>query len=319
MPNRTKLSAIAIPLVAALTGACGDDPKGPGGDRVELPGPDFYPEGVAVARDGSTYVASILTGAIVKIPAGETAAAAFVAAGATGTSTVGLYAADDLLWLCVGTYGSDAPPAIAALDYETGAEVVRHHFPLQTDGRTGGLCNEITEDGAGNLYVTDSFGARILRVTAADVRTPDRLAVWAQGEALAGGTGFGANGIAFDGDGAILAVTTQTGVLTRIPINADGTAGALAAVALPRPLVGPDGLRLVEPGVVVVVEQYAGSLTRIDLAGSPVALTALRTGLLEPTSLDLVDGAAWVSEGQLSHIFDMTAPELPFNIVRVPL
>ena len=192
----------------------------------------------------------------------------FVAAGALAASAVGLYASEDLLWLCVGTYGTDVLPSIAGLDFETGAEVVRHRFPLQADGTTTGLCNEITEDDDGALYVTDSFGARILRVAAADVRTPDRLAVWAQAEPLSGGTSFGANGVTFDGEGAILAVNTNAGTLVRVPINDDGSAGAITPVTLPRALAGPDGLRM---------------------------------------------------EGQLSHIFDGTAPELPFTVVRVPL
>jgi sugar lactone lactonase YvrE len=323
-PNHLAPAAIAIPLIAALAGGAGcggGDPPGPSGDVVELPGADFYPEGVAIAGDGSTYVASILTGAIVEIERGEATATAFVAAGAIAASSVGLLASDtdDLLWLCVGTYGTTALPSIAAIDRDTGAERVRHHFPPQTDGSTTGLCNELAEDDAGNLYVTDSFGARILRVAAADRRTPDRLAVWAAGAALAPAPmGFGANGIAFDrAGGAILAVNTSTGALIRVAINPDGSAGAPAPVALPRPLVGPDGLRVVEPGVAVVVEQYAGALTRIDLDAAPIALTTLRDGLRDPTSLDVAGDTAWVSEGQLSHIFDMTAPELPFTVVRV--
>jgi hypothetical protein len=45
----------------------------------------------------------------------------------------------------------------------------------------------------------------------------------------------------------------------------------------------------------------------------------LKEGLRDPTSLDLIDGSAWVSEGQLRHLFDMAAPGLPFEVVRVPL
>ena len=314
--------AFAIPLIAA---ACGGATPGPSGDRVELPGSTFYPEGVAIARDGKTYVASILTGAVVEIDRGKATPTELVAAGAIGTSAVGLLASadgdpDDLLWQCVGTYGTDTLPSVAGIDRATGTEVVRHTFPPQADGSTAGLCNEVTEDAAGNLYVTDSFGARVLRIVAADRRNPDHIAVWAAGPELAPAPmGFGANGIAFDGAGAILVDNTSTGALIQIAINADGSAGPLAPLALTRALVGPDGLRLVEPGVAVVVEQYAGALTRIDLAAQPIAATTLRDGLRDPTSLDVADGNAWVSEGQLSHIFDMTAPALPFTVVRVPL
>jgi sugar lactone lactonase YvrE len=322
MRNTSRLPAIAIPLI--FTAACGGgDPPGPSGDRVELPGPTFYPEGVAIASDGTTYVASILTGAIVEIDRDTATANAFVAANTIAASSVGLFASDrdDLLWLCVGTYGTDTLPSVVAIDRATGAERVRHAFPLQADGTTAGLCNEITEDDDGNLYATDSFGSRVLRIAAADRANPTALAVWAAGAELAPAPmGFGANGIAFDGEDAILTVNTSTGALVRIPINGDGTAGALATVALPRPLAGPDGLRLVEPGTAVVVEQYAGALTRIDLDAQPAAtLAPLRDGLRDPTSLDVAGRSAWVSEGQLSHIFDGTAPELPFTVVRVAL
>jgi hypothetical protein len=67
----------------------------------------------------------------------------------------------------------------------------------------------------------------------------------------------------------------------------------------------------------IAVEQGTGAVSRIDLATGAVDI--LTEGLREPTSLDLIDGAAWVAEGQLRHLFDMTPPALPFEVVRVPL
>jgi hypothetical protein len=61
----------------------------------------------------------------------------------------------------------------------------------------------------------------------------------------------------------------------------------------------------------------SGSASRIDLATGSIDI--LEDGLRDPTSLDLIEGAAWVAEGQLRHLFDMTAPGLPFEVVRVPL
>lgn len=315
--------AIAIPLSIAAAACGGGDPAGPSGDVVELPGPMFYPEGVAIAHDGKTYVASILTGSIVEVDRGAATPTELVAAGAIGSSAVGLYTSpdgdpDDLLWECVGTYGTDTLPSVAGIDRATGAEVVRHTFPAQADGSTAGLCNEITADAAGNLYVTDSFGARVLRIPAADRRSPEHIAVWAAGPELAPApNSFGANGIAYDGTGAVIVANTSTGALVKIAINADGSAGPLAPITLPRALVGPDGVRRVGATTFVVVEQYAGTLDKLDLAAQPITLTTLRDGLRDPSSLDVADGNAWVSEGQLSHVFDMTQPELPFTVVRV--
>ena len=81
--------------------------------------------------------------------------------------------------------------------------------------------------------------------------------------------------------------------------------------------MGPDGLRIERAGRAIVVEQGAGAVSRIDLTTG--AIDILKDGLRDPTSLDLIDGTAWVSEGQLSHLFDMTAPGLPFEVVRVQL
>jgi hypothetical protein len=79
----------------------------------------------------------------------------------------------------------------------------------------------------------------------------------------------------------------------------------------------PDGIRMERPGQAIVVEQGAGAVSRVDL--STGAIDILKDGLRDPTSLDLIDGAVWVSEGQLSHLFDMTQPGLPFLVVRISL
>jgi sugar lactone lactonase YvrE len=182
--------------VLALTTACTDDaaPHGPDAPQVELPGNSFYPEGVAFDADGTMFVASIATGSLVKVDPGATTATQLVAPGTLGGSLVGITMSrkHDLLWLCLGTYGTDAPPAVIGVRPGEGTEVVRHTFPNQTDGRTGGLCNEITEDEQGNVYASDSFGARILRIPAAQRTTASSAAVWAQGPEL-GATSFGVN------------------------------------------------------------------------------------------------------------------------------
>jgi hypothetical protein len=58
-------------------------------------------------------------------------------------------------------------------------------------------------------------------------------------------------------------------------------------------------------------------VSTFDLATGKI--TPRREGLRTPTSLDVIEDFAWVSEGQLSHIFDNTQPDLPFYVVRVSL
>src|SRR5262249_53386086 len=161
---RNLLASILLPCTLPLAlAACADDPRGPAGPLVQLPGDMFYPEGVAFDRAGRMFVASIPTGQILRVDDGGAAPRDPVAPRAPGTSAVGMWMSrtDDLLWICDGTYGTDRPPAVIGIDPDTGAERVRHHFPAHPDGRTGGLCNEVTEDAAGNVYASDSFGARI--------------------------------------------------------------------------------------------------------------------------------------------------------------
>ncbi len=124
---------------------------------------------------------------------------------------------------------------------------------------------------------------------------------------------FGVNGIAFDGADALLAVNTTAGTLHRIAL-ADA---AITRVPLARPLAGPDGIRLERAGRAIVVEPGAGAVSRVDL--STGAIDILQDGLRDPTSLDLIEDAAWIAEGQLRHLFDMTAPAVPFEVVRVGL
>jgi sugar lactone lactonase YvrE len=317
MNHPTAPLALALLSLVAPAACSDDDPPGPAGTVIELSNPAFYPEGVAFDADGSMFVSSIATGQVVRVRSGQRADEELVAAGTAASSAVGLTMArrGDLLWMCVGTFGSAAPPAIVGLDPDRGQEMVRHPFPAQRDGRTGGLCNELTEDDAGNLYVSDSFGARVLRLAAADRTTAGPLTVWAEAPEL-GAQGFGINGLAFDGDSALLAVNTSAGTLSRLPIGRDGAAGALEPIALARPLRAPDGLRI-RDGRAIIVEQGAGELTSLELKSG--TLTTLATGLREPTSLDLWGDHAWVSEGQLSHLINQTAAELPFTVVRVAL
>ena len=309
------MQAKHVLAVLALTAACSDDsPQGPSAERVELPGSSFYPEGVAFDDDGTMFVSSIITGSLVKVDSGETLATQLAAPGQLGGSLVGITMSrqHDLLWLCLGTFGTDTPPAVIGFRPGEGTEVVRHTFPRQADGRTGGLCNEITEDAQGNVYASDSFGARIVRIPAALRTTMNSASVWAQGPEL-GATSFGVNGIAFDGKDNILAVNTETGKLFRVALGD----ASIHEVALERPLAGPDGIRKLGDGKFVVVEQGAGRVSTLDLATGKI--TSRHEGLRTPTSLDVIDHFAWVSEGQLSHIFDQTPPELPFYVVRVSL
>lgn len=325
---------VATGLALASAAGCGDDgdaspparadaglvdARPEGRDRIALPGDELYPEGIAAAADGTLYVGSFREGTILQLPPGrdELQATTFVDAEAGGlVSTVGLLVDEDrgLLWACSSDPGlalrtGEDAPAVVAFALGSGAVSGRYELP------GGGFCNDLSLDEAGNLYVTDSIAPRILVLPAGG----SELELWLEDEAFAG-EGFNLNGIVSAGDD-VYAVKYNSGELLRIPVAEDGSAGDPARVTLDRELALPDGLKLERDGVLLVVEG-AGRLSRITLENADRgAVTTVRDGLDGPTTAALVDGDAWVAEGQLGHLFDPSSgePTLPFELVRVPL
>lgn len=305
-----RFAAISIAVLAA---ACGDSEKR---ELLVLPGDELYPEGITAAADGTFFVGSIREGTIERIAPGATSAdpQPFVAAGVNGlVSALGLLADGDRLWACSSDPGlsrltGTGPPGLKWFDLASGAPLGSADLP------GGGLCNDLARDGAGNLYLTDSFGPRILMLPAGG----QTLGVWLEASAFAG-NGFNLNGIEVLG-GAVYTVKFNSGQLFRIPIESDGRAGAMTEIALDRALEQPDGLRVHGDDLVVV--EGVGRLSRIQLGANATAtVTTIRDGLANPTTAALVGREAWVVEGQLGHLLDPTTgpPALPFKVVPVSL
>lgn len=133
-------------------------------------------------------------------------------------------------------------------------------------------------------------------------------------------SGFGANGIALDGAGHLYVSTNSDGRLLRIAVGADGAAGAVEEIAVTPALAAPDGLRALDARTLLVAE-HGGRLTKIVVDGTSARAEALASDLKGPTSLAVVDGQAWVTEGQLGVLFGLVqgGPSLPFTLRRIAL
>ena len=249
---------------------------------VELPGDNFYPEGIAAAADGTLYVGSVNLGTVVKVPADSTTAMPFVAAGVAQRGVIGLTVDDnrDLLWFCDSKPGvAGATGAIVGVSLDDGIEVVRHAMPNPvsptvdagapldagadsgldagagtappTAGGVATFCNDLIVDSTGNIFATDSSG-RIFRVPSAGVMTPNSARVWLSGAALGP-----PNGLDIVGNWLVIA----NGGLVAVDPNSNDPAATLKTISLtldgaPASLCGPDGLQTV-PGSttdLVVVE-----------------------------------------------------------------
>jgi hypothetical protein len=65
-----------------------------------------------------------------------------------------------------------------------------------------------------------------------------------------------------------------------------------------------------------------GSLDLVNVNDDKVVIGTIRDGLNEPTAVAKVGGTAFVTEGQLPHLFNAKVngpPRLPFQIVPVAL
>jgi sugar lactone lactonase YvrE len=288
---------------------------------ILLPGDRFFPEGVTVAQDGTFYAGSMEEGLIVRVPPGAAQAEPFIEAGANGlVSVLGLYAdnARQTLWACSSDAGNGklagrAPVGVKAFDLKTGAARGSYDFP------GGGFANDLTIDTVGNLYVTDSWTPRILKLPAGG----SALAEWINDPQL-GIEQWSLNGIDFDvRTGVIYTVNQLAGKLFRIVIEPDGSAGAVTLIDTSRSLRRPDGLKVIGPDTLATTEGGAGGLALIRISGDKAEVQTVSEGLDGVTTFTIYNGSAWLIEGQSDHFWDPAHAGAeatpPFRIVEIPL
>jgi sugar lactone lactonase YvrE len=151
---------------------------------------------------------------------------------------------------------------------------------LPSDGLPNGLA---LDERHGVLYVADSALGTVWRVPQSG-GTPT---AWARGAALTGlpgsADGFGANGIKVHKD-AVWVSNTDRGTLLRIPVGADGSAGAVATRATG--LAGVDDF--VFPGhsdVVLAALNTSNQVALVRPDGTHDTVLTVQDGLSNPTSL----------------------------------
>ncbi len=309
-------------------------PAGPGGgdagsggalrvDALQLPGAAFYPESLNAGQDGTLYVGSLGTGSVVKFPPGQVNASTFLASGGGVKGVAGVLVDDTTksLFLCAVDATFHTVPSVQRYDLASGKLVATFTFPGATvDGGANpyvGFPNDMVFDGSHKLYVTDSFGGKVYVV--ADVSADATMAVWASDASLAPAAPntFGADGITFDGTSTLYVNNNNTGALVRVPINADGTSGAVAPVTVTPALKHPDGQRQLDPSTLLIADN-AGTLVKVALSGSTATTATLDTRLDTPTSVVSSGGSYWVSEGQITtSLLTGMAPNLPFLVERI--
>lgn len=308
-----------VATVAILAAGCDESiEQNPCGDGLELPGERFFPEGIAIAIDGRLFVGSFATGAIVRFADESSTAESLVSADGPLNNVIGMVFDEkrQLLWACNSNISSRRGASLVGIDPQSGQITVSHAFPSGGES----FCNDVTVDEQGDVFATDSFGHRIMRLPAKSATTADALSVWVEAPAFQVAPGeFGLNGIT-NLSRNIYTVVYATGTLLRIPINPDGSAGTVEALTMAEPLAGPDGLKILGADTLGVVENRADRLTALTLRGREAVARVIKRFPDDPTTFDweLSPIAGWVVLSQFDALFanPPREPKLPFCLAR---
>jgi len=291
---------------------------------IALPGDHAFPENIASATDGTLYVGSLGSGGIIRIKPGAAKAEVWIKPGAFGSRSIFGVLADErsnTLWVCsndlsalgVAIASTETGSALKGFDLKTGQGKVSAKLPGDPT-----LCNDIAIGADGSAFVTNSAAPQILRLPPGS----NQLEVWANDPLLAppaGGAGL--DGIAFGTGGNLFVDTYSPGELFRVDV-VGGKAGKVTKLKPSRPLVLSDAIRPLGGNEFLIIEG-AGRLDRMRIQGDGAVIETLKDGYAVPTGVAVIGYTAWLSEGQLSYVFDPAkkgqSPNLPFRIYSLPL
>lgn len=287
IPHRSRTPAVALLGLLSLASAA----VAQTGTEITINDTGVQSENVTSSRDGTVYFGSMAKGTIYRAAPGATQAEPWILASAAGLTRVLGVLADDrsnTLWVCQNaTGGRGGEPAagetaLRAFDLTSGAAKGTYPFPPN-----GGVCNDIAVSANGTAYVSETFRGRVHRLRPGAAA----LEEWVSDTALAV-----VDGIAVLADGHVYVNHFANGRLFRIPVNADGGAGAVVPIETSMSFTRPDGLRSVGPRTLLQAEQQ-GRLTELTINGDRAEVRVLREGLERSSGVTLARGSALVLVG----------------------
>jgi sugar lactone lactonase YvrE len=224
---------------------------------------------------------------------------------------VGVFAHEpsNTLWVCSADPDTNNNTTVLrAFDLRTAALKGTHPFP------GGGFCNDVEVMRDGTTLVTDTRGGRILALKPG----ASTLAVWAEDAKWAG-----IDGIAMLPDGDVLFNNVRQNQLVHVAVKPDGTAGAGNVLELSQPIAGPDGMRALPDGRIVMAENRSGKIDIVRVDGSKATIETIKDGFkLTPTAVTVIGTTVWVTEAKFAYLndpqFKDKDPE-PFGATAIPL
>jgi len=301
---RSKASHALCLAVAGLIGAAALAQAATPPAEIVIAGDKIFPESMTSTPAGAVIFGSIGQHALYRASPGSARAEVWIAPNTAGLlSTFGVFAdpKSDTLWVCSAispfgpprSPGSPPPPpsSLHAFDLKSGAHKAQYPFPTP-----GSFCNDIAVDASGNTYATDTNNMEVVRLK----KGGTQLEVWA------GNGHFGPKGGLLDGISVlgkrVLVNTLITSKLFSMPIESDGTAGAITEVALSRPISRPDGMRSFGKDELLIIEGGdGGRLSKITLNGNNGTVETIKEGYPDgPVAVTVVGTTAYVVEGQFA-------------------
>lgn len=292
--------------------------------RIEFTAPDMYPEGIVFdAAANVYYVSSARTGTIGKVtPQGQYTQ---LYTDPSLKSSYGLkIGPDQKLYACIGdaNYSKFTTPEtrkkmgrLLIIDPVSGSKikdidlaglVPGEHFP-----------NDLTFDGAGNAYITDSFANVIYKVT------PDGKASVFADSLMFKTKGVGLNGIVYHPDGYLLACSSGTGMIYKIDA---ANPKIVSKVKSEQFFVNADGLLLNSEKNLIIV-QNGGSDKIYELKSEDgwasaklSASTLVADRFTYPSTATFAEDKVWVMNAKFSELVDSTSvPSQKFAIQHARL
>lgn len=285
--QRGALTALFIVCAVASNASAQSRPE------ITISEPGVLPENLTSSQNGSIYFGSTAKGTIYRASPGAAVADPWIlASSANLTNVLGVLADDksNTLWVCQNSTGgrNGAPvvgqTALRSFDLNSGAAKATYPLPANA-----GICNDIAVATDGSAYVAESFRGRVHRLRPGGTA----LEIWFTDSASINAV----DGLSLLADGSLYVNDFFNGKLFRIPVNPDGSAGALVTIEASLPSRRPDGLRAAGPRTLLQAEGQ-GRVTELTISGNRAEVRVLQDGLTGATGVTLLGDTAFVLMGR---------------------
>jgi len=287
--------------------------------RITFKVPLLYPEGIAYDdQTRSFFVSSVKTGTIGKVDQSGNYSEFYQDKDLI--SSFGMKVDANKLFVCLSdpkaNYSIYSTPKtfkkmarVIAIDLKNGKKVM--DVDLSKVYKGDHFINDLTMDGAGNLFLTDSFSPVIYKVDASG-----KASVFAENEMFSS-EDIGLNGIAFNPAGYLITVNNSNGSILKIDVN---NPKKVSRVKIDAFFPGADGL-LIDQGDLILVQNK--SVNRVYRIGSSdnwqtakiKSATAGEDRFQQPSTAVINNGQVWVLNSKLNELSNPTlVPSKEFSV-----